>query len=280
VGWGEAEVLEVLHSKGIVHRNLAPENFVFGFGQRSSQLMLHNFFNGSHFHDPLTDSHVPYDEDKVVSIFNLFSSVNTLVGVGSLASAEPSRRDDLESVGYILLYFLNPKASVFKKTGSGSGPDLLYERKVAIPLEVLCEELPLEFTIYMKYVTSLAFDQPPDYKFIKKLFMSMIGSLRSSGLEMVFEWLKPDSVCLAHPEIRHRDLLLLEVARELLLRVPGRRPRRRRRDSPPAAPDAERNREEDRGLARLAEVERHGSVCAEEPRGDRRRTAVVAVARA
>ena len=270
----------MLHSKGIIHRNLAPENFVFGFGDRSSQLMLHNFFNSSHFHDPLTDSHIPYDEDKVVGIFNMFSSINALVGVGSLPSpAEPSRRDDLESVGYILLYFLNHKAAIFKKSSHSSSADHLYERKVGIPLEVLCEEFPLEFTIYMKYVTSLAFDQAPDYKFIKKLFMGMIGTLRSSGLEMVFEWLKPDSVPPPQAEIRHRNIQLREVARELLLRVPGRRPGRRGRGGAPAAPHPQRELEEGGRPAAHPEVERQRSLRAEEPPRDRGGTALVGVAK-
>ena len=61
-----------------------------------------------------------------------------------LLDRESSRRDDLEAAGYLLLSFIKPKSPVFRRTdGIATHPDVIYEKKVMIPLEVLCDSLPI-----------------------------------------------------------------------------------------------------------------------------------------
>lgn len=61
-----------------------------------------------------------------------------------LLDRESSRRDDLEAAGYLLLSFVKPKSPVFRRTDDiATHPDVIYEKKVMIPLEVLCDSLPI-----------------------------------------------------------------------------------------------------------------------------------------
>lgn len=104
-------------------------------------------------------------------------------------------------MGYLLLSLIKSKSPLFRRPATqGLHPDVLYERKVSIPLEVLCDHLPPgirylpEFTLYMKYVTSLLFDDDPDYDFCKRLFFDLLGELKHQGAEPQFQWLIDDKV--------------------------------------------------------------------------------------
>ena len=95
----------------------------------------------------------------------------------------------------MLLSFIKSKSPLFRRTAAlGLHPDILYEKKVSIPIEVLCDHLPPEFTLYMKYVTSLQFADDPDYDFCKRLFFDLLSDLKQQGSEPQFQWLNEDGV--------------------------------------------------------------------------------------
>lgn len=101
----------------------------------------------------------------------------------------------------MLLSFLKPKNMLFKKSLSQNknsilNPDMLYEKKVSIPIEVLCNFLPEEFVCYMKYVSSLSFDQEPDYEYMKHLFLTLINSKDSDQLKDGLQWVMVENVKL------------------------------------------------------------------------------------
>jgi casein kinase 1 epsilon len=95
--------------------------------------------------------------------------VNTHLGV------EQSRRDDLEALGYVLMYFL--KGSLpwqgLKAGTKKQKYDRISEKKVATPIEVLCKNQPSEFVSYFRYCRSLRFDDKPDYSYLKRLFRDL-----------------------------------------------------------------------------------------------------------
>ncbi|CAH1419255.1 unnamed protein product [Lactuca virosa] len=112
-----------------------------------------------------------------------YASCNTHLGI------EQSRRDDLESLGYVFLYFL--RGSLPWKGLKGATKkqkyDKVCEKKVSTPIEVLCKNHHVEFASYFKYCRSLTFDQRPDYGFLKRLFRDLF-TREGFDFDYVFEW--------------------------------------------------------------------------------------------
>jgi casein kinase I family protein HRR25 len=92
--------LNYCHSQNIVHRDLKPENFLFYDKSEGSDLKIIDFGLSKRYRDPKTNEHIPYRDNKSLTGTARYASVNTHIGI------EQARRDDLESIGYILLYFL------------------------------------------------------------------------------------------------------------------------------------------------------------------------------
>ena len=92
--------LEFLHNNHFIHRDMKPDNFLMGLKQKQGVLYMIDFGLSKRYKDPKTAQHIPYRDGKSLTGTARYASVNTHIGI------EQSRRDDLESVGYILLYFL------------------------------------------------------------------------------------------------------------------------------------------------------------------------------
>ena len=89
-----------LHEHDIVHRDLKPENFLMADQTEEAEVKLIDFGLSKRFRDAKTGNHIPYRDGKSLTGTARYASVNTHLGI------EQARRDDLESIGYILLYFL------------------------------------------------------------------------------------------------------------------------------------------------------------------------------
>ena len=164
-----------LHFKsGYIYNDIKPDNFLIGLNQ-TNMIYLIDMGNAKPFriYNFTTNKveHIPY-KDNISPITNItrFSSINHQMGI------ETSRRDDLESLGYMLIYFAN--GSLPWKGGSKSNSEdkfnQMLEKKMSIPIEVYCKELPIEFSIYMSYVQNLRFNEKPDYNYLKNLFAKLL----------------------------------------------------------------------------------------------------------
>jgi serine/threonine protein kinase len=78
------DCIQALHSKNLLHKDLSPESFCFGLGERSNDLILASLAHCSLYRDPFSKNHISYNEDKIVTHFNLYTSLNVLSGIGSL----------------------------------------------------------------------------------------------------------------------------------------------------------------------------------------------------
>lgn len=102
---------------------------------------------------------------------------------------EQSRCDDMESLGYMLLYFLKGRLPWHSLKGE-SKPEtyqLILDRKVSISLDELCIDVPKEFKKYMAYVRAMDFGDKPDYSKLRRIFRDLF--VRSGfAYDHVFDW--------------------------------------------------------------------------------------------
>lgn len=175
--------IEYVHSKNFIHRDIKPDNFLMGIGKRGNQVNVIDFGLAKKYRDPKTHLHIPYRENKNLTGTARYASINTHLGV------EQSRRDDLESLGYVLMYFCRGSLpwQGLKAATKKQKYDRIMEKKMTTSTELLCRGFPNEFSIYLNYTRSLRFDDKPDYSYLRKLFRDLF--VREGYVyDYVFDW--------------------------------------------------------------------------------------------
>ncbi|KAK4265644.1 hypothetical protein QN277_026669 [Acacia crassicarpa] len=191
--------VEFVHSKSFLHRDIKPDNFLMGLGRRANQVYVIDFGLAKKYRDSSTHQHIPYRENKNLTGTARYASMNTHLGI------EQSRRDDLESLGYVLMYFLRGSLpwQGLKAGTKKQKYERISEKKVSTSIEALCRGYPSEFASYFHYCRSLRFDDKPDYAYLKRIFRDLF--IREGfQFDYVFDWtiLKYQQSQLATPPAR------------------------------------------------------------------------------
>ncbi|XP_062091064.1 casein kinase 1-like protein 1 [Humulus lupulus] len=191
--------VEFVHSKSFLHRDIKPDNFLMGLGRRANQVYIIDFGLAKKYRDSTTHQHIPYRENKNLTGTARYASMNTHLGI------EQSRRDDLESLGYVLMYFLRGSLpwQGLKAGTKKQKYEKISEKKVSTSIEALCRGYPSEFASYFHYCRSLRFDDKPDYAYLKRIFRDLF--IREGfQFDYVFDWtiLKYQQSQLATPPTR------------------------------------------------------------------------------
>ena len=175
--------LEQFHSKHYVHRDIKPENFLIGLNKTSTTIHLIDFGLAKKFRDPISGLHIPYRENKN------FTGTARYASIGTHAGIEQSRRDDLESLGYLFVYFLNgglPWQNMPAETKKEKY-EKIYHKKVTISAEKLCKDLPVEFTSYISYCRKMKFNERPDYATLIRNFKELFFR-KSFFYDQIYDW--------------------------------------------------------------------------------------------
>ncbi|KAG0289143.1 serine/threonine protein kinase, partial [Dissophora globulifera] len=175
--------IEYIHSKNFIHRDIKPDNFLMGIGKRGNQVYVIDFGLAKKYRDPKSHMHIPYRENKNLTGTARYASINTHLGV------EQSRRDDLESLSYVMMYFCRGSLpwQGLKAATKKQKYDRIMEKKMTTSTDILCRGFPQEFAIYLNYVRSLRFDDKPDYSYLRKLFRDLFVR-EGFQYDYVFDW--------------------------------------------------------------------------------------------
>lgn len=184
VGIQMIERIEYTHSKGYLHRDIKPDNFVIGRGKKSSRVYVIDFGLAKKYLQK-DGSHIPYRDNKNLTGTARYASLNTHLGI------EQGRRDDIQGILNVLLYFV--KGSLpwqnLKANGKKEKYEKIMDKKLTIPLDRLCSDLPDEFKQLFMYSRTLEFEDKPDYAYIKKLFKAVMDR-ENYQMDFNYCWIK------------------------------------------------------------------------------------------
>ncbi len=170
-----------VHSRNFIHRDIKPDNFVIGRGKYQNLIYVIDFGLAKKYRDPKTHQHIPYNELRNLTGTARYASVNTHLGI------EQSRRDDLESLGFVLVYFCKGQLpwQGLRAYTKKEKYDRISEKKICTPVEVLCKGIPTEFATYLNYCRSLRFDDKPDYFYLRRIFRELFNR---QGFQYDLHW--------------------------------------------------------------------------------------------
>ena len=188
--------LEYIHSRNIIHRDIKPFNFVFG-RKDPNLIYLIDFGISRKYRSSKSGNHIRFRKLNTINGSMRYMSINCNKGY------EQSRRDDLESLGYLLIYLIKknlPWMHIEKQNLDSKEQFLkICSIKSSIKPEELCSGLPSEFSQYIKYCRSLSFEQQPNYNYLRNLFIEIIKAnekfIDNRFINfMHFSWLKNNNI--------------------------------------------------------------------------------------
>ena len=162
--------IRYIHNKHHIHRDIKPDNFMTGRDDKENKIYLIDFGLAKKYFSTSKQTHIKFTTGKSLTGTARYCSRNAHKGF------EQSRRDDIESIGYVLIYFLNgnlPWQGLKIKEGEDQFKKIA-EKKCNTSFEELTKNTHEEFLLYFKHVDSLEFEDQPDYDYLIGLFQSMI----------------------------------------------------------------------------------------------------------
>ena len=174
--------IKTLHENNFIHRDIKPENFTIGLKKMKNVIYMIDYGLTRKYCDS-HKNHIPYKEGKNLTGTALYASIYTHKGI------EQSRRDDLESLGYMLIHFCKgelPWMNIKAKNKAGKYRKIM-EKKIEMKPEILCAGLIDEFREYFKYVRELQFTEEPNYELLFGLLNNAMKKNKIKN-DFKFDW--------------------------------------------------------------------------------------------
>jgi len=175
--------VEYIHNKSFIHRDIKPDNFLIGRGADASTIYVIDFGLAKRYRNPQSHVHIIYRENKHLTGTPRYASINNHLGI------EQSRRDDLESLGYVFLYFLRGSLpwQGLRANSRKQKYQKIMEKKMSTSIDVLCAGFPSEFLSYFEYCRGLRFADTPDYVYLRHLFKEL-ALRRDIEYDSQYDW--------------------------------------------------------------------------------------------
>ena len=190
------ERIEYIHSRKIIHRDIKPDNFAIGRYKNSHIVYILDFGLSKKYWSTTHNCHIPFITGKKLTGTARYASVNALSGY------EQGRRDDLESIAYILIYFL--KGSLpwqgLKVAKKEDRYKKICQKKKEISIEKLCSGLPSELQLFFNAIKRLDFTEVPDYDYLKETLKRIMEKNRYQ-MDFYFDW------CREKPRIQKDNII-------------------------------------------------------------------------
>ena len=181
------KILKSIHDKHYIHRDIKPDNFAIGYSD-PSKLYLLDFGLAKKYRSSKTLEQKPMMKNKKLTGTARYASINALKGY------DQSRRDDLESVGYVLAYLLRgnlPWQGIVVKTKEEKYAKILYKKQYITP-EQLLNGYSSELVNFIKYCRYLEYEQEPNYDYLTGLFVNIIKNDLKEEIDYKYDWIKND----------------------------------------------------------------------------------------
>ena len=190
-------IFEIIHSCNIIHRDIKPANIAIGREEKSKYIYVLDFGLSKNYKSSKTNKHFPFIQNNKLIGNARYSSINALYG------GTQSRRDDLESLGYVLVYLLLGRLP-WQGHISHSKEDKYYkikEIKKGTSAQKLCEGLPPQFEEYINYTRNLKYTEDPNYNYLKELFLKVLKNYNYE-FDYFYDW---DQQKLTNSEIKDKE---------------------------------------------------------------------------
>ena len=183
LGYQMVNILQYIHDRHIIHRDIKPDNFVMGAQEDNAKLYILDFGLAKKYRSSRTLVQYPYVKKKKLTGTARYASIH------ALEAYEQSRRDDLESVGYVLMYFLRgnlPWQGLKVRSKEDRYKKILGKKKETSSQD-LCKEFPHEFFEYVDYSKNLEYEENPDYDFLRQKFLDVLKGLNEE-MDYIYDW--------------------------------------------------------------------------------------------
>jgi len=173
-------LIEQFHKRGFIHRDIKPGNFIFNYGKPLTTLHITDFGLSKPY--IIDGEHIEAKYDRSLIGTARYCSQNIHWGF------EPSRRDDLESICYVLIYLFKGVLpwQGLKKDKNKTQVQKIGDKKNTISTELLCKDMPICYQEILDYVKKLKFEEKPDYKYINELLNADIKRLKINPMYEFF----------------------------------------------------------------------------------------------
>ncbi|KAJ1630545.1 kinase-like domain-containing protein, partial [Pavlovales sp. CCMP2436] len=182
-------LVEYIHERGVLHRDIKPANLLVGLGTHGNQIYMIDFGIAKMYRNPTTLQHnqeLARDFTSHTTGTTLFASARANLG------QEQSRRDDLEAIGYVLMYLLRGSLPWKTKPDHNNlkqAAKEMWRLKTDNTYETRHKRYPEEFAVYLRYCQHLRFDETPDCSYLRKLFKDLFVRIQYDS--NIFDWNAP-----------------------------------------------------------------------------------------
>ena len=177
------ERIKHVHDNNYIHRDIKPQNFLVGKDTTAKTIYILDFGLAKRYRDEHTHIHIPLKENRNLTGTARYASCNAHNGL------EQSRRDDMESIAYVILYFFKGKLpwQGLKCKDKNEKYAKIKEMKMSMTPENLCEGIPIEFAKYLTAVKKLGFEEEPAYKSYIQMFTNLFKS-KDFEMDYLYDW--------------------------------------------------------------------------------------------